>query len=75
MKQTVVLSIVLGVLLLVSVVQAVQLNKLKADISENKISIAEGGSSGRITPTTSSGGGSGSLPKSLDNLPSMVGGC
>ena len=76
MKQTTIMAIALVVLLLITAVQALQLRGLKVALDEGKMTI--GGSSGKVTPTASSGGSgssAGSLPSSIQNLPSMVGGC
>ncbi len=75
MKQTTIVAIVLGVLVLISVAQAFQLNSLKTKIADGQASV---GSSGINAPATSSGSGSQrtvALPKSVQNLPQMVGGC
>jgi hypothetical protein len=72
MKKDTVMAIVLGVLLLVSVIQAVQLNTLKTSLNEGGVSVKTD------STTAQSGAGSGSgvsVPSSLDNLPTMVGGC
>jgi hypothetical protein len=75
MKQTTVIAIVLGILVLISAVQAFQLNGLKEKVVDGELSI---GTASSGTPVASSGG-SGSapkeLPKSLQDLPTMVGGC
>ena len=75
MKQTTIIALVLAVLVLVSAVQAFQLNTLKTKISEGKVSIGSGKSA---TPLTSSGSSSGppsGVPQSVSDLPQMVGGC
>jgi len=72
MKQTTIVAIVLGVLVLISLVQAFQLNGLKTKM-------VSGDSTGSVninTPTASSGGErTVALPKSVKDLPQMVGGC
>jgi regulatory protein YycH of two-component signal transduction system YycFG len=76
MKKTTLVAIILGVLVLVSVVQAFQLNSLKEKVAEGQLSI--GSSSGKTTPQTSSGDSgkrAAALPSSIRNLPQMVGGC
>ena len=70
MDKNIIIAIVLGVLVLVSVVQAFQLNTLKEKVSEGKLSIGKASSS----VTTGSGSGA-SIPSSIQDLPSMVGGC
>ncbi len=73
MKQTTIVAVVLGVLILVSAVQAVQLNALKDTISEGGLEVSTGTFS---VPVASSGGKStGSLPSNIKDLPQMVGGC
>ena len=76
MKTTTIVAIILGVLVLISVVQAFQLNGLKKSVAEGNLNV--GSSSGRTSVATSSGDGSkqtASLPKSVKDLPQMVGGC
>jgi len=68
MKQTAIIAIILGVLLLVSAVQAYQLTTLKSKVAEGKLSVGS-------APAGASSAGSGAVPKSIQNLPSMVGGC
>ncbi len=76
MKSTTIVAIILGVLVLISVVQAFQLNSLKNKVVEGSLSV---GSSGSKTVVATSSGDSGkttaSLPASVKNLPQMVGGC
>ncbi len=75
MKQTTIVAIVLGVLVLISVAQAFQLSVLKTRIREGQTSVS---SSSIRTAVTTSGGSSGrtaTLPSSVQNLPKMVGGC
>ncbi len=69
-RKITIVAIVLGILILISLMQAVQLNNLKEKLSEEggvKISSSSGSSSGIIGKTTS--------PVSKGNLPQMVGGC
>lgn len=68
MNKNTIIAIILGVLVLVSVVQAFQLNTMKDKIKEGKISLGN-------AKTTNSGGNSGNLPANIQDLPSMVGGC
>ena len=65
MNRNMVVLIILAVLVLLTAVQAVQLNSLKTQISEGKISAGN-------APSAASGG---AAPSSLNDLPSMVGGC
>lgn len=71
MKKDTVMAIVLGVLLLVSMIQAVQLNTLKTNL-EDGVSLKPSSSSSQ---TGASEGGALNVPASLDSLPTMVGGC
>ncbi len=71
-KQSTIMAVVLGVLLLVSAVQAVQLTSLKNDITSEDLSFGAKVSA----PKSSSGSsGGGSVPSSIQDLPGMVGGC
>ena len=68
-------TIVLVVLVLISLVQAFQLNGLKAKLDDAGLSLGKASSTVAVA---SNGGGSGggiSTPSSLDSLPQMVGGC
>ena len=76
MNQTMVVAAVLGVLILVSAVQAYQLSSLKTKLDDGQmtvksqtksVSVAQGGSD--------SGKKVASLPSSVKDLPQMVGGC
>jgi len=76
MKTTTIVAIILGILVLISVVQAFQLNSLKDKVGEGQLSV--GSSSSKTTVATSSGDSgktATSLPASVKNLPQMVGGC
>jgi hypothetical protein len=66
MNKNIIIAIVLGVLLVLSVVQAFQVNTIKEKISSGGVKLASG--------AASTGGGA-SVPSNLQNLPSMVGGC
>ena len=76
MKTTTIVAIILGVLVLISVVQAFQLNGLKEKIAGGQLSVS---SSGNNAGTSASSGSSSkktaALPSSIKNLPQMVGGC
>jgi hypothetical protein len=69
MNKTTLLTLVLAVLVIVSAVQAVQLTTLKSKLADNDVKTTTS------SPTVKSSGGEVSTPKSLDNLPQMVGGC
>ena len=81
MNKNTIIAIVLGVLILVSVVQAFQLNSLKGKLSTGTVVSAKSGSAvNTASQNTAATSGSApkqtaSVPKSLENLPSMVGGC
>ncbi len=66
MNKNIIIAIVLGILLLLSVVQAFQVNTIKEKLSGGGIKVAATGA-----PTA----GGASVPASLQNLPTMVGGC
>ena len=75
MKTTTIVAVILGVLVLVSLVQAIQLNSLKTKMADSQLSVKSSSSS---TPVASSGDSSkktAALPSSVKNLPQMVGGC
>jgi len=65
MNRNVIIVIVLVVLVLLTAVQALQLSSLKTSISTGKVSVGN-------APAQISGG---SLPSSLNDLPTQVGGC
>ncbi len=67
MNRNVIIVIVLVVLVLLTAVQAIQLSSLKSSISAGKVSVGS-------APVQSSGSGA-SVPSSIQDLPSMVGGC
>lgn len=69
MNKNMIIVIVLAVLIVISAVQAVQLSGLKEKISTGTLKTSTGGSSQNVAV------GQGSAPTSLENLPSMVGGC
>jgi len=76
MKTTTIVAIILGVLVLISIVQAFQLNGLKKKVAEGQLTV--GSSAGKTTPLsapTSGGQKAASLPSSVKELPQMVGGC
>ncbi len=63
--------VLLAVLVLVAVVQAFQLTGLKEKIAGGSVAAA----SKSVAPQTVTGSQPASAPSSVDNLPSMVGGC
>ena len=72
MDKNVVIAIVLGALVLIAAVQAVQLFSLKDKLASGSIGTA---SAGVAVQASGGGGGSPKLPSNLENLPGMVGGC
>lgn len=74
MNKNFVITIVLAILVLISLVQALQLNSLKSQLAEGGFSIGTASTKTPVASSSGSGGGD-SLPSSLDNLPTMVGGC
>lgn len=67
MKKETVIAVVLAVLVLFSLVQAFEISSVKAKIASGELSVAGA--------TSGIGASGGSGPKSLQNLPQMVGGC
>lgn len=75
MEKTTIIAIILGVLVLVSAIQAFQLNGLKEKVADGQLTVS---SSSRNAPATTSAGTdkkTAALPSSVKNLPQMVGGC
>ncbi|MEK6837477.1 MAG: hypothetical protein AABX69_02395 [Nanoarchaeota archaeon] len=75
-----ILPVVLIALVLVSAVQAFQLNSLKEKLAEGKISVSAGSKGPVSSSSTGSGSavassGSGGASSSIADLPTMVGGC
>ena len=76
MKKEVLITIVLAILVLVSLVQALQLRGLKGQIETGGFSVQTKAATTPVaTGSSGSSGSGGALPQSLDNLPQMVGGC
>lgn len=77
MKQTTLVAIILGVLVLISVLQAFQLTGLKNKIVEGQLSTGSSSTTTRVATSSGSGdsGRAAALPSSIKNLPQMVGGC
>ncbi len=73
MDKNILIAVVLGLLVLISVVQAFQLNTLKDKVKEGKLTI--GKASGSVATGSGSSGGGAGLPSNIQDLPSMVGGC
>ncbi len=70
MNKNLIIAVVLGVLVVFAAIQAFQLMGLKDSLAGRSTATVS-------TPVQSSGGGAGApaLPSSLQDLPSMVGGC
>ena len=78
MKSATIVAIVLGVLVVLSMVQAVQLNSLKSKVANGELSIGASTTTqakSASAPTSGGHSGGGALPSSIQNLPTMVGGC
>lgn len=76
MNRNITIGIVLGLLIVISAVQAYQLATIKSKLGGAPTSGSTVKITTTTTPTASSGGGAApQLPPSLENLPSMVGGC
>lgn len=71
MNTNLLLTILIGAMVLVSVLQAVQLFSLQSALASG-VSVGGGKS---VSASSTGSGGSAQLPSSLENLPSMVGGC
>ena len=72
-KKMIVMMVLVGVLVLVSAVQAVELMQLKGKLTDESLTL--GKAAQKTSIGSSAGASGGSLSKNLDNLPSMVGGC
>lgn len=75
MKQSVIVALILGVLVLISAIQAIELSSLKETISEGGLSVKSSSSSTPVASQGDSGKTTTALPSSIKNLPKMVGGC
>lgn len=71
MEQKTIISLILAVLVVISVVQAIQLNTLKEKVSTGTLKVA----SGTSVPLATDGKKVAPVPSSVKELPSMVGGC
>lgn len=70
MSKNLLVIIILGVLVVLSAVQAIQLDDIKDQVTDGKVSSVKIGS---VKPTTTTG--QAVAPSSPAKLPSMVGGC
>ncbi len=77
MKKTTIAAVILGVLVVISLVQAFQLNNLKTSVAEGDVSVSSASSSTPTAASTGTGdsGRTSELPSSIKDLPKMVGGC
>ena len=74
MEKNTLVGIVLGILVVISVVQAFQMTSLRNQVAGGGgVQTASAGTPVRSGPAAS--GGQPQLPSSLKNLPDMVGGC
>ena len=64
MNRNILIVLVLVILVVLTVVQTIQLASLKSQVSSGKVAVASGG-----------GASGGNVPSSVNELPSMVGGC
>ena len=74
MKQITIVAIILGVIVLVSSVQAFQLNDLKTKITDNQVNLKLS-SNNVVASSQSTVKKAAALPSNIANLPQMVGGC
>lgn len=70
-KKTIIMMVLVGLLVLFSGVQSMELMSLKGKLSDEGLTLGKASSSTK----TAIGGGGGDLSNNLNNLPSMVGGC
>ena len=78
MKSEMLLSVLLGILIVVSAIQAYQLVNLKESISSGTVAVSSSSaqySSASPTQQSASAGNQQSVPSGLQNAPNMVGGC
>ena len=78
MKQSTLVAIILGILLLISVVQAFQLNTIKNKVASGTLSVSSASSGSPSASGAASGANGkqvGQLPANIQDLPQMVGGC
>lgn len=73
MNQNVVIAIVLGALVLIAAVEAYQLMGIKTKLASGGVQVGAAGAP--VAQAAGGAGGASALPTSLQNLPSMVGGC
>lgn len=75
MEKTTIVAIVLGVLVIISAIQAFQLNGLKEKIADGKLKISSSSSGAQAAASPGADKRTAALPSSVKNLPQMVGGC
>ncbi len=71
--KVIVMMVMLGLLVLVSAIQAVELLNLKEKLSDGALTVST--ASSKIAVGAGAGASGSGLSKNLENLPSMVGGC
>ncbi len=74
MRKNVIVFIVLGLLIVISAVQALELIGLKAKISDASFTVKGSSQSEPVASSSSSSAGN-TVAASIADLPSMVGGC
>ena len=74
MKQITIIVLILGVIVLISAVQAFQLNDLKSKITDNQINL-KSSSNSVVASSQNTVKKAAALPSNIANLPKMVGGC
>jgi len=76
MKATTIVAVILGILVIISIVQAFQLNGLKDKVKVGQLSVSSSSTKTKVAVSSGdSGKRTAALPSSVKNLPQMVGGC
>lgn len=73
--QKMIVALALVVLVMVAGVQAFQLNSLKSKLSSGELSLSSSTSSSSVSTASGGGNTKPAVPASIQDLPSMVGGC
>ncbi len=71
-NQSLIMSIILGIFIIISAFQSFQINSLKTQIETGGVKIT---SSSESSYTSSGNSGKSAVPSSIQDLPDMVGGC
>jgi len=72
MKQKTIIALILAALVLLTAVQAYQLNGLKSEVEDGSV---VGSSVSKQQPSSGGSSRAAELPSSIKDLPQMVGGC